>query len=479
MSELLLNEKFEGAVDTISNVVEGWVRCRGDDISLLRVCIYIDDNLVGTVISNHFRQDLFDCGIGTGRYAFSFRIPETFIDNYVHTIHVKVEGDNFSLPGTPAMFRLANPNQETYDENLKSLHDFVLSTDLEKAINGSSEKKKLAICAVYQTQPYVEDFQKVLFQSIRQSGYYLVVVNPCMENSGEFIDACSDHCDFVICRHNIGYDFGSWVTAFKMFQGAFSDLESILMVNDSNYGPFSDLSEVIKKLSEKPNVDFWGITDCWDRSYHIQSYFVGFHKTAFLSKNFWKFCEDYNFPKEKSSVISKGEVALTQYLMKGGLECEVLCPYEDVTSEWMMSLEENLAEVNSFPEARANVYDIGRGHRVQVKGYADYASLCLLNIASNIREGKPLNPTHFFWDVLITSFGSPFVKRELVNLNPAGIPNLYKLPLIASDYIKIQSYIKRHKMKIAGCVPPSHKDFNRLLKKEHPYKSLTPIRVGA
>jgi hypothetical protein len=37
-------------------------------------------------------------------------------------------------------------------------------------------------------------------------------------------------------------------------------------------------------------------------------------------------------------------------------------------------------------------------------------------------SGIPLNPTHHFWEYLITALDFPFLKRELVEKNPAGVP---------------------------------------------------------
>ena len=47
-------------------------------------------------------------------------------------------------------------------------------------------------------------------------------------------------------------------------------------------------------------------------------------------------------------------------------------------------------------------------------------------IAGVLCSGQPVNPTHFFWDVLITDYKFPFIKRELLFHNPAQIPTYYR-----------------------------------------------------
>jgi lipopolysaccharide biosynthesis protein len=51
----------------------------------------------------------------------------------------------------------------------------------------------------------------------------------------------------------------------------------------------------------------------------------------------------------------------------------------------------------------------------------------------------------YFWDILITDYGCPFIKRELIQLNPAGIPFLSRWrAVIASRSEYDTSMIERH-----------------------------------
>jgi hypothetical protein len=42
-----------------------------------------------------------------------------------------------------------------------------------------------------------------------------------------------------------------------------------------------------------------------------------------------------------------------------------------------------------------------------------------------LASGSLLNPTHDLWDLLLTEFKCPFIKRELLNINPSKIPNAW------------------------------------------------------
>jgi hypothetical protein len=59
--------------------------------------------------------------------------------------------------------------------------------------------------------------------------------------------------------------------------------------------------------------------------------------------------------------------------------------------------------------------------------------------------GRPINSMHFFWDVLISDYKCPFIKRELLKVNPAGISTISQwAELIASNTPYDVSLIRRH-----------------------------------
>jgi hypothetical protein len=41
-----------------------------------------------------------------------------------------------------------------------------------------------------------------------------------------------------------------------------------------------------------------------------------------------------------------------------------------------------------------------------------------------LSSGAPMNGSHFFWDKLLLDMRCPFIKRELLAVNPMGIPGL-------------------------------------------------------
>jgi len=69
----------------------------------LKVELYVDDKLIETLPAQTVRQDLTN-KVGTGRYGFSFKIPASYKDEKQHEIHVKVVGENYTVPFFEGVF---------------------------------------------------------------------------------------------------------------------------------------------------------------------------------------------------------------------------------------------------------------------------------------------------------------------------------------------------------------------------------------
>jgi lipopolysaccharide biosynthesis protein len=114
---------------------------------------------------------------------------------------------------------------------------------------------------------------------------------------------------------------------------------------------------------------------------------------------------------------------LSRVLARQKLRASVLAPYWSVSKTIM----ERLADVDvKNIEADA--------HRSFVETLRD-----------NLVAGRPMNPMHHFWDVLILDYQCPFIKRELIKFNPSNVPYPWRWPEViqrASAYDI--SLISRH-----------------------------------
>lgn len=175
----------------------------------------------------------------------------------------------------------------------------------------------------------------------------------------------------VHVRENKGLDFGSWQYGMNQL-GDMAQTRHLLLANDSVFGPLFDLTFMIDQMN-RTDADFWGVTDSYEGSWHLQSYFLCFNQSVIHSRAFTEFfARDFStLPKQQ--VIVQGEVALSQALLLAGFTGMASCPYGALTED---------------------------------------------------RFGELCNPTQHYWDELIEKSRCPFVKLLLLRENPNGVKNL-------------------------------------------------------
>jgi lipopolysaccharide biosynthesis protein len=169
----------------------------------------------------------------------------------------------------------------------------------------------------------------------------------------------------IIIRENKGHDFGSWKIGLDMLKNNFNNIQSILLMNDSLYGPLFEMDSVLNRTLAS-NADITSMTSSIEYGPHAQSYYISYNNKIINSsifKNFWESCEfkNANSIKNKKMIVSEYEIGFYTSLRSGGFSHNTL-------------------------------FDTGEGH----------------------------NQTHASWSKLI-DMGMPFIKNELLFKNPERI----------------------------------------------------------
>ncbi|PHR59690.1 MAG: polysaccharide biosynthesis-like protein [Robiginitomaculum sp.] len=261
----------------------------------------------------------------------------------------------------------------------------------------------LVIFAHFDKDGVIHGFVLEYLEQLALAGRRIIFVT----NSPKFPDRqrtkLQGKVETILWRANKGYDFGAYADGIKA-AGDLGELQSLLLCNDSVYGPVFPLASIFEQMSAD-TADMWSLTDSWDSHYHLQSYFLLFHKAVLRDAAFVRRWQKYIHVHSKSWVIRKHEIGLSKDAQKAGLRLRSLFRYRDlldgfITKIGNASILEDTALVPS--------------HRAFLKRIFDHAE-----------SGRPLNASHFFWDQLILA-GYPFIKRELLQSNPMHIPSLYK-----------------------------------------------------
>jgi lipopolysaccharide biosynthesis protein len=301
-------------------------------------------------------------------------------------------------------------------------HDFVIQaaskiarrrSHIRDRIPGSDPaplSKRVAVFVHYDRLGVVHPYVIHQLRELRDAGYRITFVTNAPVFPEQSRNAVAPLCKELLWRHNIGYDFG----AYKDGIASIDDLasaEALVLMNDSVYGPFWKLTDTLDAF-DPSKADFWGIVDSWELRYHLQTFFLVFAPAALRSEVFRNFWHALPYVNNKRWVVRNGEVKLTQMLARNRLRGAVLAPYWSAAEK----MKDRLSKIET-------------GHLTA----QDRSALELLH--TTILRGYPVNPMHSFWDLLITEFKCPFIKRDLLLSNPAGIP----LTSGWSELIELQS----------------------------------------
>jgi hypothetical protein len=246
-------------------------------------------------------------------------------------------------------------------------------------------------------------------KDLKANGRSIVFVSNSRRLRAPALAAVQSLCDAVIIRRNVGYDFGAWRDAIDFLGLPRPDTEEVILANDSVFGPLLPLGDMLRRL-DYGKADVWGLTESWQERYHLQSFFLAFGPTALRAEAFRKFWRSVRPVPAKSFIVRAYEIGVTQVMVKGGLRCAALWPYETLIK---LVNRETLEKLIAAERTR-----IGKTDPVQIT-----RKLQVLRIRDAVARRIALNPTSDLWRQLLVS-GFPFIKRELLRDNPTAVEDV-------------------------------------------------------
>jgi lipopolysaccharide biosynthesis protein len=196
-------------------------------------------------------------------------------------------------------------------------------------------------------------------------------------------------------RPNAGLDFGAWQFLFRI--GCARDAKTVLLANDSVFGPLLDLLPIMAAMQAR-NYDVWGMVESHERSWHLQSWFICFNAASLARPAISRVFEQPFEQMSKAEIVLHGEVGLGTAIRA-----------------------ENLSWGACLPDTR-------RG----------------------LRKLVAANPMHVDWLSVLRSERVPFIKVELLRDNPVRVPWLGLWPKIVSRYQSFPEAWIRERITPAG-----------------------------
>jgi hypothetical protein len=135
-------------------------------------------------------------------------------------------------------------------------------------------------------------------------------------------DLLLDKCNLLIERADLGRDFGGYRDGIRILQRRCSNIERLILLNDSLFYFENGLDGLVEGLDGEHDVI--GMTEVFEHHYHIGSYAISVSRAVLQHPQFQRYWKDYRPIPTRRWSIHKGEVGFTRMLMKAGFKPHIL-----------------------------------------------------------------------------------------------------------------------------------------------------------
>ncbi len=273
----------------------------------------------------------------------------------------------------------------------------------------ASRGERIAIYSHYSSTGRVSAMVQSQLATYAAQGFEVIFVSMCASLNGDDLARLRKICRAVVARRSFGRDFGAWRDILSTDLVKRGQIQELLLVNNSVLGPIRPMEPLFSRMRTAEGL--WGLVNSDQNGSHLQSFFLLSRGQAAVEAAF-AFFDNLILSSEKERVISKGEISFSSSIARRGVPLWAvygLCQVEDAALSDRMARLETILSLG-----HVGIYDY-------VNGNPD-ASEDDLNVrARNVMAGSPVNPTHQFGEVLVRRFDFPFIKTELLVVNPGNM----------------------------------------------------------
>lgn len=196
------------------------------------------------------------------------------------------------------------------------IHKKHLQMALVRESNALGCAKKVALVALYPRGPLLNSVKRLITTLLDQDFEVIAIVNQSVDR--DWTPDLSLLPITLIERQNIGRDFGAFKCGvnYLLESGKLETIDSLLTCNDSVFYGYR-----FRNFLERFDVN----SDSWitaflnfEKHTHAQSFFQSFSKDILRTSEFQKFWKNYYPSRRRIHIIDRGEVRLSQTLLKLG-----------------------------------------------------------------------------------------------------------------------------------------------------------------
>jgi hypothetical protein len=233
----------------------------------------------------------------------------------------------------PLLHYLSIGVKEGRKPNSKEVGSWVPVTDAEiQCLKQPSFRDEVALFATHSPHGRLKPHVRHYLDSLKRQGIAVIlivnadgsVIAPQQIDKINGIDGM-----FVRWNEGYGYDFAAWAHILRLHPELF-DAKILYLLNDSVIGPTNDaaFAALLTRLRNS-TAGLIGLTENFEKGWHIQSYFLALKRPALSSIALRKFISDivsYNDPED---VIDDFEIRLAPTLRAAGVSCEPMFAASD------------------------------------------------------------------------------------------------------------------------------------------------------
>ena len=202
---------------------------------------------------------------------------------------------------------------------------------------GKKAGKKAAVFVIFPSAGHIQSTHLRSIRFLTENGYSVTLVSNAPVNETSINRVLSEVSKFII-RPNFGYDFGGYRQGVLDLLGD-SDvkLSHLMLVNDSCWFPTIRNSDWISKAEDEKKdlvglTSNYGVSRKWEsngevdwnystshKNFHYCSFALLFSERAIYNEKFQVFWKRFPLTSNKSRVVRRGEIGLTQLIIKHGL----------------------------------------------------------------------------------------------------------------------------------------------------------------
>lgn len=181
--------------------------------------------------------------------------------------------------------------------------------------NNNSER----VCIFAAFQKKMTSSLRLQLSELKSQGFYIIFVSN-LPIDEIFEDALRGYVGTIIIRDNYGRDFAGYRDGYRYAKkNNFYGASELLFMNDTIIFPLYDTSTFWEECRLMPE-KIVGSFKSFIPSIHLQSFFILCKDNIFRLKSFALFWDQYKNPNARVSVIMQGEIGLSRYLVREGID---------------------------------------------------------------------------------------------------------------------------------------------------------------